>query len=142
MGPPFSYGMLGFDSNSVLTYSTLQTMGLGEGSSNYPMQGSTGGTSIPFNAIPYDGGHIPPLSPSLDGAFQQPIRPNSNYKLFGAGSLGPSSYTMSVGSMPFSLFDAFGNNLFSSATVSTGGKPSFGQQNLVQGVIPTQGEST
>jgi hypothetical protein len=33
-GPPFSYGMPGFDSNSVLTYSTLHTMGLGERSSN------------------------------------------------------------------------------------------------------------
>jgi hypothetical protein len=30
-GAPFSYGMLDFDRNSVLTYSTLQTMGLGHG---------------------------------------------------------------------------------------------------------------
>jgi hypothetical protein len=33
-GPPFSYGMPSFDRNFVLTYSTLQTMGLGVGSSN------------------------------------------------------------------------------------------------------------
>jgi hypothetical protein len=141
-GPPFSYGMPDFDSNLVLTYSTLQTMGLGVGSSNAPMQGSTGGTSVPFNAIPYGGGHIPPPSPSLGGAFQQPIGPNANYSLFGGGSLGPSSYTMSVGSMSFSLFDAFGNNAFSSAVVSAGGNPSFGQQNPVQGTIPSQGATT
>jgi hypothetical protein len=67
---------------------------------------------------------------------------NANYNLFGAGSLGPSSYTTSVGSMSFSLFDAFGNNAFSSAVVSAGGNPGFGQQNPVQGTIPTQGEST
>jgi hypothetical protein len=114
-----------FDSNSVLTYSTLQTMGLGAGSSNSPMQGSTGGTSVPFNAIPYGGGHIPPSSPSLGGAFQQPIGPNANYNLFGAGSLGPLSYTTSVGSMSFSLFDAFGNNNFSSSCRLGWGQPQF-----------------
>jgi hypothetical protein len=135
MGPPFSYGILSFDSNSILTYSTLHTMGLGVGSSNDPMQGSIEGTSVPFNAIPYGGGHIPPLSPSLGGDFQQPIGLNANYNLFGAGSLGPSSYTTSVGSMSFSLFDTFGNNSFSSAVVSAGGNPGFKQHNLVQGTI-------
>jgi hypothetical protein len=69
-GTPFSYGMPNFDTNSVLTYSTLQTMGLGAGSSNAPLQGSTMGTTAPFNAIPYGGGHIPPPSPSLGDAFQ------------------------------------------------------------------------
>jgi hypothetical protein len=128
--------------NFVLTYSTLQTMGLGAGSSNAPLQGSIGGTSTSYNVIPYGGGHIPPLSPSLSGAFQPPIGVSANYNLFGAGSLGPSSYTMSVGSMSFSLFSAFGNNSFSSAVVSAGGNPGFGQQNPVQGTIPTQGAST
>jgi hypothetical protein len=61
-----------------------------------------------------------------------------NYSLFRVGSLGPSSYTTSVGSMLFSLFDAFGNNGFSSPIISTRGKPGFGQQNLVHGTIPTQ----
>jgi hypothetical protein len=69
-GAPFSYGMLGFDSSLTLTYSTLQTIGLGEGSSSAPLQGSFVGTTAPFNAIPYGGGHIPPPSPSLGGAFQ------------------------------------------------------------------------
>jgi hypothetical protein len=69
MGPPFSYGMPDFDSNSVLTYSTLQTMGLGAGSSKSPVQGSIGGTSVPFNAIPYGGGHIPPPSPFARWCF-------------------------------------------------------------------------
>jgi hypothetical protein len=69
-GPPFSYGMPGFDTNSVLSYSTLQTLGLGAGSSNAPLQGSMGGTSAPYNAFPYGGGHIPPSSPSLGGAHQ------------------------------------------------------------------------
>jgi hypothetical protein len=130
MGPPFSYGMPDFDSNSFLTYSTLQTMGMGVGSSNYPMQGSTKGTSVPFNSIPYGGGHIPPPSPLIGGAFQQPIGPNANYNLFGAGSLGPSSYTTRVGSMSFSLFDVFGNNTFSSTAISTGGNPGFGNKIL------------
>jgi hypothetical protein len=114
-------------------------MGLGARSSNDPVQGSTEGTLVPFSAIPYGVGHIPPLSPSLGGDFQKPIGLNDNYNLFGEGSLGPSSYTMSVGSMSFSLFDTFGNNSFSSAVVSAGGNPRFRQQNLVQGTIPSQG---
>jgi hypothetical protein len=117
-------------------------MGLGAGSSNAPLQGSTIGTTTPFNAIPYGGGHIPPLSPSLGGTFQHPIRPNANYSLFGGGSLGPSSYTTSVGSMSFSLFGAFGNNTFSLTSFPTGGNPNFGQQNPVQGTIPSQGATT
>jgi hypothetical protein len=68
--PPFSYGMPGFDTNSVLSYSTLQTLGLGEGISNDPMQGSMGGTSAPYNAFPYGGGHIPQSSPLLGSAPQ------------------------------------------------------------------------
>jgi hypothetical protein len=44
--------------------------------------------------------------------------------------------------MSFSLFGAFGNNAFSSATFSTGGNPNFGQQNPVQGTIPSQGATT
>jgi hypothetical protein len=38
---------------------------------------------------------------SLGGVFQQLICPNDNYSLFSGGSLGPSSYTTSVGSMYF-----------------------------------------
>jgi hypothetical protein len=138
-GPLFSYGMPNFDTNFVLTYSTLQTMGLGEGSSNAPLQGSMGGTSISYNAIHYSGGHMPPSSPSLGGAFQPPVRPNMNYNLFRVGSLGLSSYTMPTGSMEFSLLGVFGNNAFSSVVISIRGNPGFGQQNPVQGTIPTQG---
>jgi hypothetical protein len=69
-GPLFSYGMPNFDMNSVLTYSTLQTLGPGVGSSNAPLQGSKGGTSAPYNVFPYGRGHIPPSSPSLGGASQ------------------------------------------------------------------------
>jgi hypothetical protein len=141
-GPPFSYGMPGFDTNSVLTYSTLQTLGVGAGSLNTPLQGSMGGTSTPYSTIPYGGGHIPPSSLSLGGAPQQPIGPNMNYNLFRAGSIAPSSYTTLVVSMSFSLFGAFGNNVFSSAVVSAGGNPGFGQWNPVQRTIPTQGENT
>jgi hypothetical protein len=39
-GPLFSYGMLGFDTNFILSYSTLQTMGLGARSSNDPLLSS------------------------------------------------------------------------------------------------------
>jgi hypothetical protein len=35
----------------------------------------------------------------------------------------------------------FGNNSFSLASVSVGGKPSNGQQNPMQGTIPTQGSN-
>jgi hypothetical protein len=141
-GPPFSYGMPGFDTNSVLSYSTLQTLGLGVGSSNSPLQGSMGGTSSPYNAFPYGGGHIPPSSPSLSGAHQHSTGPNINYSSSGAGSQGLPSYSMLVGSTPFSLFDAFGNNAFSSASISAGGNPGFGSQNPVQGTIPAQGAHT
>ena len=129
MGPPFSYGMPEFDSNSILTYSTLQNMGLGEGNSKYLVQGSTRGISVPFNVIPYGGVHIPPPPPSLSGAFQQPIGLNANYSLFGVGILGPYSYTTPVGSMSFSLFDTFGNNTFSSVVILARENPGFGQQN-------------
>jgi hypothetical protein len=85
-GPPFSYGMLHFDTNFVLTYSTLQTMALGVGRSNTSFQGSIGGISSSYNAIPYGGGHIPPPSASLGDAFQPLIGMNTNYNLFGAES--------------------------------------------------------
>jgi hypothetical protein len=120
-----------FDLNSVLTYSTLHTMGLGVESSNALVQGSSRGTSVPFNDIPYSVDHIPPLSPSLVGSFQQPIGLNSIYIFFGEDSSGPSSYTTSFGSMSLYLFDAFGNNAFSSASIWTGGNLIFGKQNPV-----------
>jgi hypothetical protein len=104
-GPPFSYEMPGFDTNYVLSYSTLQTLGLEAGSSNAPLQGSMGGTSAPYNAFPYGGGHIPPSSPSLSGAHQHSVGPNVNYSSLGAGSQGLPSYSMPVGSTLFSLFN-------------------------------------
>jgi hypothetical protein len=100
-----------------------------------------GGTSAPYNAFPYGGGHIPPSSPSLGGAHQHSVRPNVNYSSFGAGSQGLPTYSMPVGSTLFSLFDAFGNNAFSSASISVGGNPGYGQQHPVQGTIPAQGEN-
>jgi hypothetical protein len=66
-GPPFSYSMPSSGTSHALTYSTLQTLGLGVGSSNAPLQGQLGGIPIPFNAFPYAGGHISPSSPSLGG---------------------------------------------------------------------------
>jgi hypothetical protein len=140
-GPLFSYEIPGFDTNYVLSYSTLQTLGMGAGRSNTPLQGSMGGTSTPYNYFPYGGVHIPPSSPSLDGAHQHSTEPNVNYSSFGEGSQGIPYYIMSVGSTPFSLFDAFGNNSFSSAVVSARGNPSYGQQNPMQGIIPTHVEN-
>jgi hypothetical protein len=67
---PFSYGILVFDTNSVLTYSTLRTMGLGVVSSSAPLKGLVAGTTIPFNAIHYSRVHIPPPSPLLGDSFQ------------------------------------------------------------------------
>jgi hypothetical protein len=101
------------------------------------LQGSMGGTLSLFITFPYDGGHIPPSSPSLDGVHQHSVGPNIN--LFGAGSQALPYYNMSIGSTPFSLFGTFGHNAFSSAVISVGGNPSYGQQHPVQGTIPTQG---
>jgi hypothetical protein len=142
IGPPFSYKIPGFDMNSVLSYSTLQTLGLGAWSSNAPLQESMGGTSAPYDAFPYGGGHIPPSSPLLGSAHQHSAGPNVNYSSFGGGSQGIPSYIMPIGSTPFSLINVFGNNAFSSATISTKGNPDYGQQNLVQGTIPTQGKNS
>jgi hypothetical protein len=84
--PPFLYGLPSSGTSPILSYSTLQTLGLGERSYNDPLQGPMGGTSAPFNAFPYGGGHIPPLSPLLDGTHQQSIGPNTHQSSFGAGS--------------------------------------------------------
>lgn len=51
-GPPFSYGMPRSGTSPILSYSTLQTLGIGTGSSNAPLQGPMGGTSSPFNTFP------------------------------------------------------------------------------------------
>jgi hypothetical protein len=141
IGPPFSYGMPSFGTSTVLSYSTLQTLGLGVGSSSAPLQGHMGGTPIPFNAFPYGGGHIPPSSPSLGGSHQQSVLKPTHNSLFGARSQGPPSHSMMVGSTSFSWNETFGNNTFSSATFSTGGNPIFGQSTPVQGTIPAQGEN-
>jgi hypothetical protein len=70
-GSPFSYGIPSSGTSPALTYSTSQTLGLGAGNSNAPLQGQLGGIPIPFNAFPYAGGHISPSSPSLGGLHQQ-----------------------------------------------------------------------
>jgi hypothetical protein len=57
IGPLFSYGMPSSGTSPALTYSTLQTLGLGAGSSNSPLQGQLGGTPVLFNAFPYAGGN-------------------------------------------------------------------------------------
>jgi hypothetical protein len=96
-GPPFSYGMPSSGTSPILSYSTLQTMGLGTGSSSTPLQGHMGGTPIPFNAFSYGGGHIPPSSPSLGGSHQLSTEQPTHNSLFGAGSQGPPSHSMPVG---------------------------------------------
>jgi hypothetical protein len=140
-GPPFSYGMPSSGTSPALTYSTLQTLGLGAGSSSAPLQGHFGGTPVPFNAFPYAGGHIPPSSPSLGGPHQQSIGQPTHTSLFGAGSQGTPAHSMSVGSTPFSWNETFGNNTFSSAAFLSGGNPIFGQSTPAQGTIPAQGHT-
>ena len=117
--PPFSYGMPSSGTSPILSYSTLQTSGLGARSSSTPLQGHMGGTPTLFNAFPYGGGHIPPSSPSLGGSHQQSAGQPTYHSLFGVGSQGPPSHNMMVGSTPFSLFIVFGNNTFSSSNFST-----------------------
>jgi hypothetical protein len=48
IGPSLSYEMPGFDTNFVLSYSTLQTLGLGVAISNAPRQGPMGELQIPI----------------------------------------------------------------------------------------------
>jgi hypothetical protein len=140
-GPPFSYGMPSSGTSPVLSYSTLQTSGLGVGSSSAPLQGHMGGTPSPFNTFTYGGGHIPPSSPSLGGSHQQTAGQPTYHSLFGAGSQGPPSHNMLVGLTLFSLAGTFCNNAFLSTTFPTGGNPSFGQSIPIQGTIPAQGEN-
>jgi hypothetical protein len=101
-GPPLSYDMPSSGTSPVLSYSTLQTLGLGAGSSSTPLQGHMGGTHVPFNSFLYGGGHIPPSSPSLGGSHQQSVGQPTHNSLFGVGSQGPPSHSMLVGSTPFS----------------------------------------
>jgi hypothetical protein len=70
-GALFSYGMPSSEMSPALTNSTSQTLGLGAGSSNAPLQGQLGGIPVSFNAFHHAGGHIPPSSPSLGGPHQQ-----------------------------------------------------------------------
>jgi hypothetical protein len=141
IGPLFSYRMPNLGTSPVLSYSTLQTLGLGAGISNAPPQGPIGGTSAHFNAFPYGGGHIPPSSHSLSGTHKKSLGPNTHHSSIGVGSQGPPSHNMLVGSTPFSWFGAFCNNTFSSTYFPTGGNPSYGQPNIMQGTIPAQGEN-
>jgi hypothetical protein len=112
---------------------------MGVGSSSAPLQGHLGGTLVPFNAFPYVGGHIPPSPPSLGGPHQQSVGQPTHTNLFGAGSQGPPSHSMPVGSTPFSWNGTFGNNTFLSVIFPSRGNPIFGQFTPVQGTILAQG---
>jgi hypothetical protein len=98
-----------------------------------------GCTSTSFNAFPYRGGHTPPSSPSLGGAHRHSTKPNTHHSSFGVGSQGLPSHRMPVDSTPFSLFDVFGNNTFSSAAFPTRGNIDYGQPNPMDGTIPAHG---
>jgi hypothetical protein len=124
-GPPFSYGMPSSGTSPVLSYSTLQTLGLGVGSYKHSSARSHGGTPAPFNAFPYRGGHIPPSFLSLSGSHQQSAGQPTHNSVFGAGSQGPPSHSMPVVSTLFSLNAMFGNNTFSSMPLSRLGATPF-----------------
>jgi hypothetical protein len=138
-GPSFSYGMPSLGTSPALTYSTLQTLGLGAGSSNAPLQGQLGGILVPFNAFPYAGGHISPLSPSLGGLHQQSAGQPAHTSSFGDRSQGTPAQTLPVGSSPFVWNETFGNNTFASTSFPSGGTPIFGHSTLAQGTIPAPG---
>jgi hypothetical protein len=137
--PPFSYGMPSSGTSPTLTHSSLQTLGLGAGSSNAPLQGQLGGIPIPFNAFPYAGGHISPSSPSLGGPHQQFAGQPAHTSSFGAGSQGTPAQTQPVGSSPFVWNGMFANKIFASTDFPSGGTPIFGQSTLAQGTIPALG---
>jgi hypothetical protein len=138
-GSPFSYDMPSSGTSPALTHSTLQTLGLGAGSSNAPLQGQIGGIPVPFTAFPYARGHISPSSPSLGGLHQQSTRQPAHMSLFGAGSQGTPVQTLPVGSSPFVWNGTFGNNTFTSIAFPSGGTPIFGQSTPAQGTIPAPG---
>jgi hypothetical protein len=138
-GSLFSYGMPSPSTSPALTYSTLQTLGLGAGSSNTPLQGQLGGILVPFNAFPYAGGHISPSFPSLGGLHQQFTGKPAHLSSFGAGTQGTPVHTMPVGSSPFVWNGMFGNNTLASTSFPSGGTPIFGQSTLAQGTIPALG---
>ena len=139
-GAPFSYSMPSSGTSPTLTSSTFQTLGLGAGNSNAPLQGQLGGIPVLFNDFPYAGGHIPPSSPLLGGSHQQSAGHPTHTSPFGAGSQGTPAQTLSVGSSPFVWNGTFGNNTFSSTSFPSGGNPIFGQSTPVQGTIPAQGD--
>jgi hypothetical protein len=138
-GPPFSYGMPSSGTSPALIYSTLQTLGLGSGISNAPLQGQLGGIPVPFNDFPYTGGHISPSSPSLGGLHQQSAGQLAYTSSFGAESQGTPAQTQPVGSSPFVWNRTFGNNTFASTAFPSGGTPIFGQSTPAQGTIPEPG---
>jgi hypothetical protein len=138
-GPPFSYGMPSSGTSPVLTSSISQTLGLGTGSSNASLQGQPRDIPVPFNAFPYDGGHIPPSSPSLGGLPQQSARLPAHTSPLGAGSQGTPAQTQLVGSSPFIWNGMYGNNTFTSVAFPSGGTPIFGQSTPTQGTIPALG---
>ena len=92
-GAPFTYGMPSSGTSPVLTHSTTQTLGLGAGSSNAPLQGQPGGIHVSLNAFPHVGGHIPPSSPSLGGPHQQTAGQPAHTSSLGAGSQGQPAQT-------------------------------------------------
>jgi hypothetical protein len=138
-GPPFSYGMLSSGTSPALTYSTLQTLGLGTRSSNSPLQGQLGGIHVPFNSFPYVEGHISPSSPSLGDLHQQSAGQPAHTSSCGAGSQGTPAQTQPVGSSLFVWDGTFGNNTFASSAFPSGGTPIFGQSTLVHSNILTSG---
>jgi hypothetical protein len=138
-GPPFSYGMPSSGTSPTLTSSISQTLGLGVGSSNASLQGQLGGIPVPFNAFPYAGGHIPPLSPLLGGLSQQSAGLPAHTSPFAAGSQGTPAQTLPVSSSPFVWNGTFGNNTFASTAFPSGGTPIFGQSTSTQGTIPALG---
>jgi hypothetical protein len=138
-GAPFSYGMPSSGTCPALTSSISQTLGLGAGSSNAPLQGQPGGTPASFNAFPYAGGHIPPSSPSLGGPHQQTAGQPAHTSSLGAASQGQPAQTLPVGSSPFFWNGAVGNNTLTLSAFPSGGTPIFGQSNPAQGTIPALG---
>jgi hypothetical protein len=138
-GAPFSYGMPSSGTCPALTSSISQTLGLGAGSSNAPLQGQPGGTPASFNAFPYAGGHIPPSSPSLGGPHQQTAGQPAHTSSLGAASQGQPAQILPVGPSPFSWNGAVGNNTLTPSAFPPGGTPIFGQSNPAQGTIPALG---
>jgi hypothetical protein len=129
MSNTFYFGMssMGMLNALVGSQSMSQVSNIGAGSS-----------SIPYQVIPWGGGHIPPSFPSIgSGDF-----PSSGPNPFRGWGVSMGATSMPSTSTLFTLYGGFMSNPFTTSVVSVGGNPFQAQWNPMQGSFPSQGMSS